>query len=76
MRLISRILEKAVMPFALVAVLGGASTFWTINSSAADCKAGNGATCSGECCSANATQCEAGPCVKVGEIVPPSTEAN
>jgi hypothetical protein len=53
MGLIERMLNKAVLPFALAAVLGGASSFWIIN-----------ATCSGECCSAGATTCTSGPCPK------------
>jgi hypothetical protein len=65
MGLIERMLNKAVLPFALVAVLSGASSFWIINASAADCKSSDGlASCSGECCSAGATTCKAGPCPK------------
>ena len=71
MRLINRILEKAVLPFALAAALGGASSFWTINSNAATCVAGNGITCTGECCNASATTCNAGPCTKPGPLLPP-----
>jgi hypothetical protein len=63
MRLIKRILDKAVLPFAFAAVLSGASSFWVINASAAQCTSGDGkATCSGECCNASATTCVAGPC--------------
>ena len=65
MSLIERMLNKAVLPFALAAVLSGASSFWIINASAADCKSTDGkATCSGECCSAGATTCTSGPCPK------------
>lgn len=71
MRLINRILEKAVLPFALAAVLGGAGSFWTINSNAATCTSANGITCTGECCNATATACNAGPCTKPGPVVPP-----
>lgn len=65
---IKKILDKAVLPLALAAVLaGGASTLWTPGADAAKCTAGNGATCEGECCKANATECVAEPCpVAVG----------
>jgi len=60
---ISKVLDKAVLAFALAAVLtGGVSTLWTPSADAATCTAGNGATCSGECCRANATECIGEPC--------------
>jgi hypothetical protein len=63
MKLIKRILDKAVLPFALAAVLSGASSLWIINASAAQCTSSDGkATCSGDCCNAGATSCVAGPC--------------
>jgi len=63
MGLINRMLNKAVLPFAFAALLGGASSFWIINASAATCTSGDGkATCTGECCSSGPSGCAAGPC--------------
>ena len=72
MGLINRIMDKAVLPFALVAVLGGASSLWIINASAATCTSGDGkATCSGECCAGTATTCLAGPCPRPAPLPMP-----
>ena len=75
MGLIKRLMDKAVLPFALAAVLGGASSFWIINASAATCSSGDGqATCTGECCTATATTCLGGPCPKLPKLpnLPPN----
>ena len=63
MDLIRRIFDKAVLPFALAAVLSGAGSFWVITASAAQCTSSDGtATCTGECCNAGTSSCVAGPC--------------
>jgi hypothetical protein len=74
MRSFNRIFEKAVLPFALAAVVGGASAFLTINSSAATCSGGDGSTCTGECCSGGPGGCAAGPCPKPAPQQPPRPE--
>jgi len=71
---INRMIDKAVLPLALAAVLtGGASMLWTPSADAAKCTSGNGATCEGECCRANATECVAQPCPG-GDQPPPAGE--
>jgi hypothetical protein len=62
---LSRMVDKMVLPLALAAALLGGVSVWSAPSAdAAKCTAGNGASCEGECCKANATECLAEPCPK------------
>ncbi len=71
MELIKKTVNKAVLPFALAAVMSGASGFWAINASAAQCSSGDGkSTCSGECCNSGPTHCTAGPCAPAPQQPP------
>ena len=68
---VKRILNKAVLPFALAMVLSGASGFFIINASAATCVSGDGKyTCTGECCSSGPSGCAAYPCPRPAPVLP------